>query len=812
MIQAGRIAWFSGPYVFVNINGTQVQAYLDTGAFSTILADDIFNDLFKGNPPKLAEYRGECLDASGNPIKILGKAKTHVITSTGAFSTEVLVYQRNPKMEHHLLIGMNILSHSTIDLKDKKLSFTCTTPNRGNRESCYDLEIEFPDASISGTSRSVLSTHFTDPGQAKAVYNSKEAAPDKRVKEVRPCQQEVPVYLTENIGIPPNTLLTNTTVRVNHRDLNDNHDLVIHQSIIDNKIVMPNIITKIKNNSLKINLANLSNDHVNLLAGTKLCNATHIYEGTPDVVNSVSSNINANEYKDEGDYRPLLLTDIRCDDPDAAKELLDILNRYRSTCWLPGERLGHYTGDKLKIPLKSDVVVNKPPYRIPYALQGPLDEAIDEMLNEGIIAHSKSNYNSPLIIVRKSDGGIRPCLDLRELNKNLVPVSYPLPRINDLLNALGEANVMSTIDLAHAFHQCEIDPPDCMKTAFTVRNSKYEFRRVPFGIQSAPGFFARIINTVLYQVLGQNCLAYLDDLILFNQNKAQHLKTLVLVLDALAKANIKLKVSKCKFFATQIKFLGYRVCKDGMTMEPDRIQAINSMPIPTNKRTLQAFLGVCNYFRIFVRNFANIAEPLYDLLRKKARFLWTERQTQAVNTLKAQLAKAPIVAFPNYKKPFHLHTDASDSGIGAVLMQEKDGILHPLAYVSKTLNQAQRNYSTTKKEALSLVFALEQFRHIILMFPITVWTDHKPLLGALTKPTKDDCLSRWALLIQEYAINLRYLEGKANIFADTLSRLPEPETLELDDTFQNELNERNSFCNSLNEYLPIKLPWSEDKP
>ena len=213
--------------------------------------------------------------------------------------------------------------------------------------------------------------------------------------------------------------------------------------------------------------------------------------------------------------------------------------------------------------------------------------------------------------------------------------------------------------------------------------------------------------------------------------------------------------------------------------------------------------------------------------------------------MKSKLATAPIVQFPDYKKPFHLHTDASEAGIGAALMQEKNGLLHPVAYVSKTLNAAQRKYTATKREALALVFALEQFRHIILMFPIKVYTDHQALLGALTKPTKDECIQRWAMLIQESAIDLRYLEGKKNIFADTLSRLPEPESLDLNKQFQHELDARNSFCNwindeypscfvihkhitkpkslrddepdacnsscnSINEYLPVKLPWGED--
>ena len=402
-------------------------------------------------------------------------------------------------------------------------------------------------------------------------------------------------------------------------------------------------------------------------------------------------------------------------------------------------------------------------------------------------------------------------MDLRELNQNIEPVFYPLPRIADLLNSLGEANVMSTIDLHSAYHQLEVEPEDREKLAFTVGNTKYQYTRVPFGLQSAPGFFARVINTVLFQVLGSNCLAYLDDLILFNTDTQAHLETIEAVLKALAKANMKLKVSKCSFFANKIKFLGYQVENRGMTMDPARVAAINAMPLPSNKKKLQAFLGVTNYYRIFIRRFAAIADPLYELLRKNVRFKWTDRQTEAVNTLKGKLASAPIVRFPDYKKPFHVYTDCSNQGMGGTLMQENKGVLHPVAYVSKSLNEAQRRYPATKKEALALVFALEQFRQMILLYPITVYTDHKPLLGVLKNPTKDECLLRWATLIQEYNIQLKYIEGKNNIFADTLSRLPEPTTVDLEQKLQDKLVAQTSFCNNIREYLPLKAPWSEEE-
>ena len=221
---------------------------------------------------------------------------------------------------------------------------------------------------------------------------------------------------------------------------------------------------------------------------------------------------------------------------------MKVLNSHRNACWLPGETLGKYKGDQLEIKLKTHAVVNKAPYRVPHVHQSKLDECIKGLLDEGTITLSKSSYNSPLIIVKRGDGEIRPCMDYRELNELIEPVSFPLPRITDLLNSLGQSVYISTLDLKSAYHQCEIRPCDREKTAFTVKNTKYEWTRVPFGLQSSPGFFARVISEILYDILGPQCLAYMDDIVLFSKTPEQHLDTINEVMFKLESAGIKLKI------------------------------------------------------------------------------------------------------------------------------------------------------------------------------------------------------------------------------------------------------------------------------
>ena len=434
-----------------------------------------------------------------------------------------------------------------------------------------------------------------------------------------------------------------------------------------------------------------------------------------------------------------------------------------------------------------------------------------------------------MIIVPKPGGKIRPCLDYRDLNAITQPITFPIPRISDLLNALGSVKVITSLDLASAYHQCSISPSDRHKTAFTVKNSKYEFNRVSFGLTSAPGYFSRIINETLFEELGANLLVYLDDIILYSKDNASHMAKLEAVLKRLAEANLKIKLSKCRFFTTEVKFLGFTVGTSGMSMDPGRIEAIRAMPYPASKKQLQSFLGALNYFRLFVRNFASISEPLYALLRKNVKFDWTASQSAAVDILKEKLCSPPILKFPDYSKPFHLHSDASLDGIAGCLLQEHDGVLHPLSYVSKSLTPTQRAYSATKRELLALIFTLEQYRNTILYYEVKVYTDHRPLLGIMAKGTKDATMTRWTLLVQEYNIKLHYLPGKENLFSDVLSRLVqindgcEELTQDLDDSLLSRINtvtrdEDSSESKdsaeqdeNLNSFIPIKAPWSEAK-
>jgi len=808
----------------------------------------------------LREYRGRILDASGNTMKITGRIPTMVSTPTGNFRTQIIIFKTNNNVSHHMLLGMDILKFANINFGSGTIEFTRGVNNNlgsVNTEKTSFLHIDISDLEIKGTQEettritineeeqgaefSMKNGEFPTPRsdsntpeisdldsalQQRQEHQGCQQRQERQQRQQRPehqeCQQrqerqerpkhKVSVHINETIVLPRNTTSV-MCVKIN-KQLKNKQCLCLEGRQIYPNVFVSTACSIINNQCMHVQFVNLRNAHVTLRSGVMLSEGEYMLNDTlkldDDYVRSQTPQ--TNDKLETHTYKKLDKKDVNCKDDNIKPRLLELLLKYRKAIWLQGEPPGHYNGEKLAITQKEETVVNRPPYRIPYAFQNELNDNIQEMLRTGIISKSRSNYNSPVVVVKKKSGELRACIDFRELNKTIVPVQYPLPRISDLLNNIGQATYLSSLDLAQAFHQCQIREEDRQKTAFTVNNTKYEFNVVPFGLQSSPTFFARVVNNVLYDLLGDRCMAYLDDIVIYTKTKEEHLQVLERVLNRLVEHGIKLKLSKCTFCTTELKFLGFRLTNQGMTMDPEKVKAISDMPMPKNKKETQSLLGVLNYYRPLIKNFASLAEPLYALLRKNVKFKWTKDQTRAVNALKSKLTEAPILKFPDLELPFVIHCDASDVGMGAVLMQAYDGILHPVAYMSKTWNSAQRNYSATKKEALALTYALENFRTIIFTLPVDVYTDHQPLLGALQKPTKDECLTRWSLLIQEYGVKIHYLKGARNIFADTLSRLPVPVTIEPPNNIDNQLEEnllsRNKVCQT-SENVPIKAPWTK---
>ena len=427
--------------------------------------------------------------------------------------------------------------------------------------------------------------------------------------------------------------------------------------------------------------------------------------------------------------------------------------------------------------------IKQSPYRVSQQQRAEIDKHISDMLEQDIIQVSSSPWSSPVVLVKKKDGTTRFCIDYRKLNAVTRKDSYPLPRIDDALDSLSACKYFSTLDLQSGYHQVAIHPDSKDKTAFITHAGLYEYNVLSFGLTGAPPNFQRLMSRILHGLEWKICLIYIDDIIIFSKSFEEHLSRLSLVFQRLREANLKLKPSKCHFARNSVNFLGFVVSSDGVSPDPDKIEAVRSFPVPKCVKDVRSFLGLCNYYRRFVEGFAKITSPLNRLTRKNVEFVWSPDCDFAFNELKNRLCSPPILAYPDFEKPFHLYTDASKSSIGYVLGQKIDGKEHVVAYGGRELNLAETRYSTTEREALAVVDGIKRYQPYLSGAKFYVHTDHGSLSWLMNVKDPTGRLARWALQLQQYDFEILHRPGSSNGNADALSRraYPSSEPLEPSD-------------------------------
>ena len=416
--------------------------------------------------------------------------------------------------------------------------------------------------------------------------------------------------------------------------------------------------------------------------------------------------------------------------------------------------------------------ISNPPYRLTPAKKAIMREEIDKMLAEDIVEECKSPWAAPVVLVTKSDGSVRFCIDYRQLNAITVPDTYPLPRIDDLLHATNGAAYLTTMDLRAGYWQIGVCGKDRSKTSFITPFGTYQFKRMPFGLRNAPATFQRLIDRVRTSLGEVNLLAYLDDLIVLSATFEDHIADLAATLKQLHLFGLRINRGKCHFCCEEVKYLGHRLTKAGISTDPDKVIAIQRMAEPRNMKQVQTFLQTCSWYRRFVPQFAKIAKPLSDLTKKTFPWTWERKQQEAFENLKTLLISAPILRQADVEKPFSIKTDASNYALGAVLVQGEGENEHPVEYASRLLSSAERNYSTTEREALAVVWAANKFRGYIEGAEVTIITDHQALRWLMTLKSPTGRLARWALSLQPYNLTIKYIPGRTNVVADTLSRPP----------------------------------------
>ena len=428
--------------------------------------------------------------------------------------------------------------------------------------------------------------------------------------------------------------------------------------------------------------------------------------------------------------------------------------------------------------LEHAIETHGPPLRQPYRRQNPAVRReemaqVQQMLSSNVIRPSNSPWASPVVMVRKKDGSLRFCVDFRQLNAATVKDAHPLPRIDDLLDALHGAKWFSTLDLKSGYWQVPITEQDKAKTAFRTNSGQlFEFNQVPFGLCNALATFSRLMDGVLAGLHWETCLFYLDDIIVFSSTWEEHLARLRQVFERLRHANLKLGADKCTFAAKEVNYLGHRVTEEGLLPDSSLLAAIREIPPPKTPTEVRSFLGLAGYYRRYVKGFAAIAAPLHALTRKEAVFHWSEACQAAFDRLKRLLTTSPITAFPDFSQAFRLYTDASTAGLGSILAQVRDGKERIICCGSRALNQAEKSYPATKLERLAIVWAIAKFRPYLMAMPFEVFTDHYALQWLKTMHTESALLHRWSAALEEYDVTVHHRPGKVQTNVDGLSRLP----------------------------------------
>ncbi|XP_025635201.2 uncharacterized protein [Arachis hypogaea] len=407
---------------------------------------------------------------------------------------------------------------------------------------------------------------------------------------------------------------------------------------------------------------------------------------------------------------------------DLAPDLASILQDYSVVFQVPKGLPPPRVHDHTITLLPGTTPIKVRPYRYPHSQKSEIERIVSEMLAEGIIQPSTSPFSSPVLLVKKKDGSWRFCTDYRALNHATIKDSFPMPTVDELLDELFGARFFSKLDLRSGYHQIRVRPEDCFKTAFRTHHGLYEWLVMPFGLTNGPATFQCLMNAIFSEVLRKFVLVFFDDILVYSADWQSHLHHLVYVLRVLKHHSLFAKLSKCSFGKTQVEYLGHVVSLEGVRVDDSKIEAIRCWPIPTSVKKLRAFLGLASYYRKFICNFATLAAPLTDLLRKEG-FVWSPSASDAFVTLKEALTHAPVLALPDFSKPFVLETDALGTGLGGILSQAG----HPIAYFSKKLSSTAQKQSVYARKMQAILAAVAKFRHYLLGHRFVIWTDHKSL-------------------------------------------------------------------------------------
>ncbi|XP_062714830.1 uncharacterized protein LOC134291298 [Aedes albopictus] len=427
-----------------------------------------------------------------------------------------------------------------------------------------------------------------------------------------------------------------------------------------------------------------------------------------------------------------------------------------------------------EVRVTNDVGYNQKQYPIPYRYINKVRDQIDKMEEWGIISRAPTAFINPLVVTMKKSGEVRVCLDARRLNTVMEKDNEKPPDVQQIVQKFSDIRIFSLIDLTSSYWQIPIKPGHRKYTGFLFETRSYVFNVLPFGLCTAVASFSRAMDVILGPEILEFIEKYLDDLLVKSSSFNEHLEHLRKLFTRLRNAGLTISASKSEFCKTRLKFLGHIVGQNGVSIDPDKVSAIQQFPEPCDQKSLKSFLGLASYVSRFTPQYAAIAKPLYILLRAEMIWEWSEVEKEAFNAVKHLFLRHTTLRYPLMDKEFCVQTDSSYQGLGAMLFQwDNQNERMVISYASRLLQAAENNYTATELEALAVVWSLNKWRQYLLGSHFTVYTDHKALVFLKRCQLLNGRLTRWILFLQQFNFDVQYCRGKDNEIADALSRYPE---------------------------------------
>lgn len=733
-------------YIPAMVHGVQTNFLFDTGATYTLIDKSVYDQM--NHPPALRPCNGKLYGVNGSYLRI-----------HGAYDAEVNMAGTGQMIIHDCVVADLYRGGCIFGLREMV--------NNG-----IILDLERHVMKLNGQ---LVALHYCDSdGDYPVTVVAKEDSiiPAGISSIVNAVCSDIPIE----------------HLRSGSKMFSPTNDYSLSESVV----FAPHILVKGEQLNIGIPICNVTNKEMAIKKGTLmgLASLVETEDLNPETghVNVILSEQGVKPELPEH-LQPLLKNiSAECDDY-TKEEITKLLIDYEDVFVGPKYPIGQTHLVEHTIDTGDHQPIKLPPRRQSSKSQDQSDEAIKDQLSKGVIRPSDSSWAFREVLVRKKDGTTRFCIDYRLLNAITKKDAYPLPRLDDSLDAMGGAVWFCTLDLASGYWQVPLAEKDKGKTAFATRSGLYEYNVMPFGLTNAPATFERLMDRTLRGLTWRQCLVYLDDVIVFGKDIDETIGNLKDVFKRFRKANLRLKPKKCALFQTEVPFLGHIVSRDGVRTDPVKVETIVNWPHPESVKEIQGFLGLCGYYRRFVRGFSTIAAALVALTRKDSidedtgKVNWTEEVEESFISLKKAIVDSVALKYVQRQPPecsleqreglFILDTDASNFGIGGAVHQIQDGIEVPLSFGSKTLSKTQRGYCTTYRELLAVVHFAKHFKHYLYGQKVIIRTDHSSLRWLMTFNEAEGMVLRWNSQLKFLdVLAIEYREGKKHINADSLSRRP----------------------------------------